>query len=104
MRLDLAPGLPSKAAQDRKQFRKPLDYLARPIEWRSLPECATLLPVMADRTFVILKYYKDNVPCMASCAKCQRKFFTPNTFRRDPVGRGVFARKIRAAHLPKRDR
>jgi len=39
---------------------------------------------MAERTFVILKY-KDNAPSMASCAKCQRKFFTPNTLRCDPV-------------------
>lgn len=52
--------------------------------WRGLPGCATLLSVKADRTFVILKYYKDDVPSMASCAKCQRKFFTPNTFRHDP--------------------
>jgi hypothetical protein len=23
---------------------------------------------------------------MAGCAKCQRKFFTPSTFSRDPLG------------------
>lgn len=39
---------------------------------------------MADRTFVILKY-ADKAPSMASCAKCQRKFFTPNTLLRDPA-------------------
>ena len=51
-------------------------------EWRRLPECVTLLPVMAERAFVILNYV-DKVPSMASCAKCQRKFFAPNTLPRD---------------------
>lgn len=40
---------------------------------------------MADRAFVILKHGTDNVPSMESCAKCQRKFFTPNALRRDPA-------------------
>jgi len=40
---------------------------------------------MAERNFVVLRY-QDKVPAMASCAKCQRKFFTPATYSRDPVG------------------
>jgi hypothetical protein len=40
---------------------------------------------MADRSFVVLKY-QGKVPAMASCAKFQRKFFTPATFYRDPFG------------------
>lgn len=90
MALVMAPRIslrmePWAGSRTEVRVRKLLDYLARPIERRGLPECATLLSVMADRTFVILKYYKDNVPSMASCAKCQRQFFTPNTFRRDPA-------------------
>src|SRR5579859_5114092 len=30
--------------------------------------------------------YEGRVPAMASCAKCERKFFTPATFARDSVG------------------
>jgi len=40
---------------------------------------------MAERDFVILKY-QNKVPAMASCAKCLRKFFTPATYSRDPLG------------------
>jgi hypothetical protein len=41
---------------------------------------------MPERTFRILAYV-DKVPSMASCNKCQRKFFTPGgMFRRDAVG------------------
>ena len=31
---------------------------------------------MAERDFVILRH-QGKVPVMASCVKCQRKFFTP---------------------------
>jgi hypothetical protein len=41
---------------------------------------------MAERSFVIVLRYGDQVPSMASCAKCQYKFFTPSAFRRDRVG------------------
>jgi hypothetical protein len=34
---------------------------------------------MTDRSFVVLNY-QGKVPAMASCAKCQRKFFTPSYF------------------------
>lgn len=38
-----------------------------------------------QRRFVVLKcVYK--VPALASCARCQRKFFTPKAYDRDPVG------------------
>ena len=46
---------------------------------------------MAERCFVILQYV-DKVPSMASCAKCQRKFFTPTTFRLDPIGAEEYLR------------
>jgi hypothetical protein len=36
---------------------------------------------MAERSFVIVMKYRDQVPSMASCAKCQYKFFTPSDFR-----------------------
>jgi hypothetical protein len=40
----------------------------------------------AERRFVMLKH-EGKVPAMASCAKCQRKFFTPSrTFKHDPIG------------------
>ena len=45
----------------------------------------TDMSVPAERTFVILRY-KGKIPAIASCAKCQRKFFTPDTFSYDPVG------------------
>ena len=38
-----------------------------------------------DRCFVIVRF-EGRVPAMASCAKCQRKFFTPTTLARDAVG------------------
>jgi hypothetical protein len=40
---------------------------------------------MAERQFVILRYV-SKVPAMTSCAKCQRKFFTPAPFASDAVG------------------
>jgi hypothetical protein len=43
------------------------------------------VPAMAERNFVLLRYL-DKVPAMAACAKCQRKFFTPNTYYNDAVG------------------
>jgi hypothetical protein len=36
--------------------------------------------------------FQDKVPAMASCTKCQRKFFTPATFSRDPVGAAEYLR------------
>ena len=38
-----------------------------------------------ERRFVIVKYV-GKVPSMASCAKCQRKCFSPPTFAPDCVG------------------
>ena len=40
---------------------------------------------LAEHSFVILKYV-NKVPTLASCAKCQRKFFTPNSYRNDRAG------------------
>jgi hypothetical protein len=39
----------------------------------------------AERTFVILKHV-NRVPSLASCTRCQRKFFTPRAYQGDPVG------------------
>ena len=39
----------------------------------------------SERRFVIVR--NEKVPVMASCSKCERKFFTPtSTFERDAVG------------------
>jgi len=47
---------------------------------------------MAECSFKTLMYV-DKVPSMASCTKCQRKFFTPgSTFRGDRVGAEEYLR------------
>ena len=38
-----------------------------------------------DRRFVILRY-EGKVPALASCSKCERKFFTPPMLMRDASG------------------
>jgi len=38
-----------------------------------------------DRQFVIVRY-EGRVLAMASCGKCDRKFFTPTTVTRDAIG------------------
>jgi hypothetical protein len=38
-----------------------------------------------ERRFVIVRY-EGKVPAMASCTKCQRKFFTTATFAHDASG------------------
>ena len=45
---------------------------------------------MAERSFVIVLRYENQVPSMASCSKCQYKFFTSSTFRRDRVGAELY--------------
>ena len=42
-----------------------------------------------ERRFVIARH-EGKVPAMASCAKCQLKFFTPATFASDPVGAELY--------------
>lgn len=37
-----------------------------------------------ERCLVILRYERK-IPVMASCARCERKFFTPTTFTRDAI-------------------
>jgi len=39
----------------------------------------------AERSFIILKHV-NKIPAMASCTKCQRKFFTPTADEGDRVG------------------
>ena len=43
------------------------------------------VPNPSERRFVIVRY-EGEVPMMASCAKCARKFFTPTTLARDAIG------------------
>jgi hypothetical protein len=43
------------------------------------------VPNRSERRFVIVRY-ESKVPAMASCAKCERKFFTPTTLARDAIG------------------
>jgi hypothetical protein len=50
------------------------------------------VPAMPERSFVVLRYV-GKVPAMASCTKCQRKFFTPATHARDPVGADEYLRR-----------
>jgi hypothetical protein len=66
--------------------------------------CETVL-VMAERGLVILRY-AGKVPMMASCNRCQRKFFTPNTYHGDPVGAEQYLTEKYVAHNcePKNDR
>jgi hypothetical protein len=40
---------------------------------------------MVERKLVVPRY-QGKVSAMAVCAKCQRKFFTPAKFSRDPLG------------------
>ena len=42
-----------------------------------------------ERRLVIVRH-EGKVAAMASCAKCQLKFFTPATFARDPVGAELY--------------
>ncbi len=39
----------------------------------------------AQRTFLILKHV-NKTPSLAACSRCQRKFFTPNSFYHDRIG------------------
>ncbi len=46
----------------------------------SVAQCS----IMVERSFVVLRH-EGKVPVMASCAKCQRKFFTPAQLASDAV-------------------
>jgi hypothetical protein len=46
---------------------------------------AAPVPGGPERRFVIVRY-EGEVPMMASCAKCARKFFTPTTLAHDAIG------------------
>jgi len=47
---------------------------------------------MAERASFIVLRYVNKTPSLASCAKCQRKFFTPNTYYNDPAGAEQYLR------------
>jgi hypothetical protein len=53
--------------------------------------CDSVL-AMAERSFVVVRYV-GKVPAMASCTKCQRKFFTPAPFASDAVGADEYLRR-----------
>jgi hypothetical protein len=47
-------------------------------------------PVNAtERTLVILKHV-NKTPSLAACSKCQRKFFTPNSYFNDRSGAELY--------------
>jgi hypothetical protein len=54
-----------------------------PIE--NIVKDAAPVPDGPERRFVILRY-EGQVPMMASCAKCARKFFTPPAVADDAIG------------------
>jgi hypothetical protein len=62
------------------------------------------MPAMVDRTFFFILKYVNQTPTLASCAKCQRKFFTPETYFGHPFGAGQFAHQIRPAQLHRKKR
>jgi hypothetical protein len=67
-----------------KQFEShPCGSPVRIPDWRAAD--IMTLPNRSERRFVILRY-DGRVPAMASCVKCDRKFFTPATFARDAIG------------------
>jgi len=47
---------------------------------------------MAEPAVFIVLRYVNKTPSLASCAKCQRKFFTPNTYYNDPGGAEQYLR------------
>jgi hypothetical protein len=47
---------------------------------------------MAERSFVVVRSV-GKVPSIASCAKCQHKFFTPAPYARDAVGADEYLRR-----------
>jgi hypothetical protein len=50
-----------------------------------------------ERSMLILRY-EGKVPVMASCAKCERKFFLPTTFSRDAIEAEAYLGQRFAAH------
>jgi hypothetical protein len=50
-----------------------------------------------ERCLIILRY-EGSIPMMASCAKCERKFFTLATFSRDPMAAEEYLAHRFAAH------
>jgi hypothetical protein len=40
---------------------------------------------MAERSLKIIQMFGNQVPAMASCSRCQYKFVTPSTLKRDPT-------------------
>ncbi len=48
---------------------------------------------MPEREFKIIKRFDNKVPAMASCSRCQYKFVTPSTFKRDPTAAQQYLRE-----------
>jgi hypothetical protein len=53
---------------------------------------------VAERSLLVIGWYGDKVPAMASCAKCQRKFFTPAIFSHDRAKAEEYMLKIFDLH------
>jgi hypothetical protein len=47
---------------------------------------------MADRTAFVVLRSVSKTPSLASCTKCQRKFFTPSSYSNDPNGAEQYLR------------
>lgn len=55
-----------------------------PLVVQRLDMCQTTR-AMPERDFTILRYV-GKLPAMASCTKCQHKFFTPDSYYGDAIG------------------
>jgi hypothetical protein len=47
---------------------------------------------MTERTDLVVLKYVNKTPSLASCARCQRKFFTPDSYYTDPFGAEEYLR------------
>ena len=54
-------------------------------------QSSTVKPTAQRTDFVILRLV-NKTPSMASCTKCHRKFFTPNSYYNDPIGAEQYLR------------
>jgi hypothetical protein len=59
--------------------------LAKQFELHSCVSPKRIAGWKADRSFAVLRH-EGKVPALASCAQCERKFFTPTALMRDAVG------------------
>jgi hypothetical protein len=48
---------------------------------------------MTERILKVIQWFGNKVPAMASCTKCQYKFVTPNSLKRDPEAAEKYLRE-----------